>query len=430
MMEINKYPNIDETIYSEKLSNGLEVIIIPKKYNKTYAAFATKFGSTINRFIPIGSSEYITVPLGVAHFLEHKLFEMEDGSDASNLLANLGADANAFTDYEQTAYITTSTSNTNEVISLLVDYVQSPFFNDENVEKEQGIIIQELKMYMDKPGSRIHLGILQNMFYQNPIREDIVGTEESIKSITKEVLYSCYNTFYHPSNMLLVVAGNVDPEEIINLVRDNQNKKNFPKPVDVVKEMLVEDNQVNKSSGSIKMDITMPKVCVGLKLPYRKYSKDELTLEEMKFKILLELAFGVSSTAYQDMLNKEIINTGFSYNVYLDDYCGYIKVQANTLKPELYSEYIINEFLNIKNFKIDPLNFEKIKKGLMGSFIKAFNNVEFIAHGIIDYKFRNSDLFTSIDFVKDLTIEDINELRKYFVKEAITDYIIYPKDKQ
>lgn len=429
-MEIINYQNINETLYQETLDNGLDVLVIPKQYNKVYAAFVTKYGSAINQFIPIGSNEYINVPLGVAHFLEHKMFEMEDGSDATNLLANLGADANAFTDYGQTAYITTSTNNTEKVINLLLDYVQSPYFNDENVQKEQGIIIQELMMYMDKPNSRIHLGILQNMFYKNPIREDIVGTVESIKSINKEILYTCYNTFYHPSNMKLVIVGNVDPEEIINLVRDNQAKKSFPLPQDIVKEMVVEDNRVYKKTDSIKMDIVMPKVCVGLKLPYQQFQPNELVLEETKLKILMENTFGISSVNYQEMLDKEIINTGFSYNVYMDNYCGYIKIQANTFKPEVFKDYIINKLLGLKNLNIDSDEFNKMKRALLGSFIKAFNNLEFIAHGIIDYQFRNANLFTSIDLINNLDFQDLKPLSKYFVRKAITDYTIYPKNGQ
>ena len=429
-MEINKYQNIDETQFSEKLDNGLEVIVVPKQYNKTYAAFVTKFGSAVQRFIPMESSEYITVPLGVAHFLEHKVFEMEDGTDASILLANLGADANAFTDYGQTAYITTSTANTEEVINLLLDYVQEPFFNDENVAKEQGIITQELMMYMDKPGSRIHMGILQNLFSKNPIREDIVGTVKSIKSINKEILYTCYNTFYHPSNMTLVVVGNVDAEAIINLVKDNQTKKNFAKSNDIIKEMIVEDNRVFKKTDTIKMDITMPKVCVGLKLPYRRYLPNELFLEDTKLRMLLELTFGPSTTTYQELLDLEIINTGFSYNVYLDNYCGYILIQANTFKPEEFKTYIKEKLLSFAKINIDNKEFTQMKRALLGSFIKSFNNVEFIAHGIIDYKFKNSNLFTSLDLVNNLTVNDLTPLSKYFVRKAITDFTILPKGKQ
>ena len=426
-MEVIRYNEIDETVYTETLENGLQVLIVPKNYNKTYAAFVTKFGSTINRFIPIGSDDYITIPLGIAHFLEHKMFEMKDGTDAGNLLANLGADANAFTDYGQTAYITTSTSNTNEVLNLLLDYVQEPFFNDENVKKEQGIIIQELMMYMDKPGSRIHLGLLQNLFYKNPIREDIVGTVDSIKSITKEILYTCHETFYHPSNMMFVVVGNVNPEEIMDLVRNNQGKKQFPEQQDVVKEMIVEDNRVFKKTDTIKMDIVMPKVAVGLKLPFKEYGPDNLIIEDTKIKILLELTFGSSTQTYQELLDLELINTGFSYSVYLDDYCGYIKVQANTFKVEEFKEYIKDKLLNLANFEIDIEAFEKIKKALLGSFIKAFNNLEFIAHGIIDYKFKNSNLFKTIELISNIKVEDLNTLKEYFVNKAITDFTILPK---
>lgn len=429
MKEI-KYQNIEETLYYEKLDNGLDVYIVPKKgFNKTYSTFVTKFGALSNRFVPYGESEYLNVPLGVAHFLEHKMFEMPNGDDATNLFAALGADANAFTDYEQTAYLATSTSNTKEVINLLLDYVQEPVFNDENVKKEQGIIIQELMMYLDKPGSRIHLGLLQNMYKDNLIREDIVGTEESIKQITKEVLYTCYNTFYHPSNMILMISGNVDPSEVISIVKENQSQKEFKPSLELKREFIVEDNTVFKKTSSIQMDILMPKVSIGLKLPFVQYEENELLIKEFKLKMLLENTFGVSSDTYQELLDKELINTGFNYSVYLDDYAGFIKVNANTNKVDEFIEYITDKLMGLKHFIISDDDFEKMKKAMIGSYIKGFNHLEFIVNGYIDYKLKNGDLFKCVEILKSINKEDLYDLKKLFVKKAICNFIILPKER-
>lgn len=422
------FPNVDERLYHEVLDNGLIVYVVPKPgYNKTYATFVTKFGACVDRFVPYGEKDFITVPLGVAHFLEHKMFEMENGEDASNLFANLGADANAFTDYTQTAYIANCTSKVDEVINLLLDYVQSPFFNDKNVAKEQGIIEQELMMYMDKPNSRSHLGLLQNMYSQYVMREDIVGTVESIRSITKEVLYTCYNTFYHPSNMMLMVVGNVEPKAIFDLVKKNQAGKKFNPILDIKKEFSVEDNQVFKKTSTIKMDILMPKVSIGLKLPYRKYKKNELLLFEVMLKMLLEKTFGVSSETYQELLDTELVNTGFNYSTYLDLYSGYIKINANTYKVNEFIEYINQKLLSLAQFEIDDEQFERMKKAMIGSFVKSFNYPDFIANGYLDYLIKDCNLFDSIELIESIKKEDLYNLRSLFQEKSLCNFIIEPK---
>lgn len=430
-MQQYKYKNIDEVMYYEKLDNGLEVYLVPKTgFHKTYAIFATHFGALSNRFVPYGQDEYMTVPLGIAHFLEHKLFEMPDGDDASNMFSELGADANAFTDYSETAYLATCTSNTKEVLELLLDYVQEPVFNDENVSREQGIIIQELKMYLDKPGSRIHLGLLQNMYKENLIREDIVGTEESIRAITKEHLYTCYETFYHPSNMVYVVVGNIEPNETMKWIRDNQQKKTFKSSKDIKREFVVEDNTVATKSSEITMDILIPKVSVGLKLPYRKYEKNELMLLDYKFKMLLESTFGVSSDNYQELLDKELINTGFHYAVSLDEYTGFLKINANTYKVEEFIAYVKEKLLLLQEFTMSDEDFERMKKAMIGSMVTGFNHMEFIGDSIIDYKFKNCDLFECVDLLQQIKKEELYELREYFVEKAICDFRILPKQKR
>ncbi len=421
------YPKIGEVLYHEKLDNGLNVYIVPKEgFSKVYSTFVTKFGAATNKFVPYGEQEFITVPLGVAHFLEHKMFEMEDGTDAINLFENIGAEANAFTDYYQTAYLATSISSHEEVINLLLDYVQSPHFNDENVTREQGIIEQELMMYMDKPSSRLYLGLMKNLYCENAVREDIVGTVKSIKSINKEVLYTCYNTFYHPSNMYLMIVGDVNPEEMIKLVKDNQSKKNFKKPLDIRKQYVIEDNKVYKKTSKIYMDILMPKVSVGLKLPFKKYEKNELMISEMLLRILLENSFGVSSDTYQYLLDSQLVNTGYSYYLQMDELSGFIKIDANTNKVNEFIEYITKKLINLGTHKISEEDFQRMKKAMIGSFIKSYNNLEFIANGYIDFLFKSGDLFEFFDLFEQVTVSDIEKFKDWFVERAISNFIIYP----
>ncbi|HHZ11408.1 MAG TPA: insulinase family protein, partial [Acholeplasmataceae bacterium] len=205
------YRLLQERIHFEELENGLAVYVVPKPgFKKTFACFATKYGAMINRFVPYGESEYIDVPLGIAHFLEHKMFEMPDGTDASEIFARMGLDSNASTSHLMTTYLFSGTANIKEGLNLLLDFVQTPYFTEERVLREQGIIAQELKMYLDDPNEALHLGLMQNLFRVYPLRFDVGGTLESIMQITPEHLNKCYRTFYHPSNMALIVVGDID----------------------------------------------------------------------------------------------------------------------------------------------------------------------------------------------------------------------------
>lgn len=226
-MEKITFEQLQEELYYEKLANGLDVYILPKRgFNKTYATFTTKYGSVDNHFIPLGKEEFVKVPDGIAHFLEHKLFEKEDG-DVFQQFSRQGASANAFTSFTRTAYLFSSTSNVELNLETLMDFVQEPYFTEKTVEKEKGIIGQEITMYDDNPDWRLYFGLIENLYQNHPVKIDIAGTIDSISHITKDMLYECYNTFYHPSNMLLFVVGPVDVEKIMNQIKENQAKKPF-----------------------------------------------------------------------------------------------------------------------------------------------------------------------------------------------------------
>lgn len=433
------YPTLKEKVYSETLDNGLEVIVIPKTgYKRTFAVFATKYGSLVNRFIPYGEKEYIDVPLGIAHFLEHKMFEMPDGKDATEMFADLGLDSNAATSYNLTAYLFSGTNNIKEGINLLLDFVQTPHFTDESIEREQGIIDQELKMYMDNPSDNLHLGLMQNLFKYYPLRYDIGGTIESIKEINKENITKCYNTFYHPSNMYLIIVGDIDSimetdegsvEKLLELVKYNQSIKKFPKILDIKKNLLVEDENVYHLSGSKKMDIMMAKAAVGVKLPFEKYGRNDSMMLQLKLKILLDATFGPNSDAFQEMLDDDLINGNIYFDVYVDDVCGFIKVHANTNKPKKFINYVKNKLLGLNNINLTEEEFSRYKKSILGGFIKSLNSLDFIAYSYLDYITKDSDIFDALSLTEALTLEDMKSLEKYFVKNAISDFTVLPKDE-
>lgn len=435
---VRNYDLLNEKVFSEKLENGLRVIIVPKPgFKKTFACFATKYGALINRFVPYGEKDYLDVPLGIAHFLEHKMFEMPDGSDATDLFAKLGLDANALTNYLMTGYLFSGTANIKEGIELLLDFVQTPHLTEENVLKEQGIIAQELKMYMDDPNDALHLGLMKNLFRAYPLRYDVGGTLDSIIKITPEYLYKCYETFYHPSNMILIIVGDIDAimsnstnshEMLLDLIRANQAKKVFKKPLDIRKNILVEDETANKSSGYAKMDISIPKVAVGLKLPFEKYEKNDAMMMELKMKVLLEATIGPTTDAFQEMLDLELITGNIYYDVYTDGICGFIKIQANTNKPKQFIAYIREKLLSLSNIKLEEEVFNRFKKSLLGNFLRALNNLDYIGYNYLEYSFKESDVFEAIGLFSKLNIEDLKALEKYFKVEAISDYTIIPKN--
>ena len=269
-----KKTNIDKLkleLYQEKLDNGLEVYIIPKKNcNNIYVTFSTKYGSNIDEFVPIKSKKMKKYPLGIAHFLEHKMFEMEDGTDPFELYSNNGADANANTSNYKTTYLFSGPQYFKENLNYLLDYVQKPYFTDKNVEKEKGIIIQEIKMYQDDPYTVLYEKALYNSFIKHPIKMPVIGDIENVKSITKEDLYECYNTFYNPGNMFVVITGNVDPIETINLIKQNQENKHFEKEEEIKLKTYEEPDKVDKKSEIIKMDINLAKLALSYKINYKK----------------------------------------------------------------------------------------------------------------------------------------------------------------
>lgn len=422
------YENINEVVYKKVLNNGLTIFINKKQgFNKIFASFITNFGASDTKFIPIDSNEYYEAPLGVAHFLEHKMFEMPNGIDASNLFLEIGADSNAYTDYNETAYVVSCTANFNKALEILLDFVQTPYFTDENVDKEKGIIIEELKMYQDNPSDRLYNSLLKNLYKTNNHREDVVGTIDSINSITKEILYKCYNTFYHPQNMYLSISGDVDVEEVFKIIEENQSKKQFPEFKGIKCKYDIESNVVYRKSGSSSMDIIMPRVSVGVKLPVFEYDQDELLKLECISKIILEYKFGFSSKNYQYMLDEDLIS-GFTYSFHYDKSSSYIKFIANSFNPKLFANFIKKELLKFNDFEIDEKSFNNIKKGLIGTFIKSFDNVEFVSTNLIEYLFKNTNIFNAVKIIESITINDLIDFCKYFNDKCITYYIIKPKN--
>lgn len=416
MKEIT-FENLNEKLYYEKMDSGLDVYVLPKEgFNKTFATFTTKYGSIDNTFVPLGESEKTTVPDGIAHFLEHKLFEKEDGDVFQNF-SKQGASANAFTSFTRTAYLFSSTNNFEENFETLIDFVQEPYFTEKTVEKEKGIIGQEITMYDDNPDWRAYFGVIQNMYHNHPVKIDIAGTIESISHITKDDLYTCYNTFYHPSNMLLFVVGPQDPEKVIEFVRENQAKKDYQDQDEIKRYFDNEPEEVAEKKQVLKMSVQSSKCLVGIKAKNPHRSGEELLKYELSVNVLLDYLFGKSSSHYEKMYDEGLIDETFSYDYTEEGGFGFAIIGGDTEDPDRLTEEIQRVLLSFKNEEIDKKQFERICKKKIGGFLQALNSPEFIANQFTRYAFNDMDLFRVVETLEALTTEDMTKVAEDLIDE-------------
>ncbi|GIO25317.1 EF-P 5-aminopentanol modification-associated protein YfmH [Oceanobacillus sp. J11TS1] len=424
MKEI-KYNQLDEVIFSEQYSNGLEVFILPKKgFHKTFATFTTKYGSVDNHFFPVGKDSPIIVPDGIAHFLEHKILESKKNGIFQRF-AKQGASANAFTSFTRTAYTLSATSNISKNITMLLDFVQEPYFTDDLVEKEKGIIEQEIKMYDDNPDWRARFGLLENLYKNHPAKIDIAGTVNSINQITKEDLYTCYDTFYHPNNMLLFIVGSVNPEAVIKLIRNNQKRKKFREPKEIIRISSNEDAKVNRSSSVMKFPIQIPKVFIGYKELNPMRQGKGLLKYEMILNVLLELMFGKGSQAYEKMYDKGHVDETFTFDYTNEKGFGFSVIGGDSRNPEEVIK-IVNETIdNFKEKAIKKEDVQRVLKKKIGSFLSAINSPQFIANQFTRYRFNEMDLFDVLPTLENLTEKDIEKvLHLHFCDESKTTLVL------
>ncbi len=425
-MTKNYYEHLDETVYSETLPNGLKVVVVPKNdYDKTFAIMTTRYGGIDNRFIPYDKDEFVEYPKGIAHFLEHKLFEMEDGVDASLYLTKLGASCNAFTAFDRTSYLFSTTSNVNECVKYLLDFVQKPYFTEENIKKECGIIEQEIKMYLDDPDSKLFWGTLKNLYKNNFVSTDLVGSVESINKITKEMLYSCYNTFYHPSNMQIFIIGNVNLD-VFDVIRENQAAKTFL-PIKEIKREYVFDEFCDHIKERIEyMDVMMPKLSLGI-----RFNKifDNPQLIDLKISLLSNILIGESSDLRLELMEKGLINDTFGYYSDFNESASYYILSGDSDNPdELYNE--LEKFVkNIPNMKIDEKLFEGAKRNLIGQYIYILNSLEGTANNYTTCDFSGNNLYTMIDVIKSFDISVLDEIKDLFKNVIITKFEIFPNEE-
>jgi predicted Zn-dependent peptidase len=409
---------LKEEIYYEKLENGLDVYFMPKAgFTKKYAVLATNYGSNELEFIPIGESEKIRVNEGIAHFLEHKMFEQPDGGNAFDKFSKWGASANAFTNFTMTAYLFSVTENFYDSLAHLIDYVQTPYFTDENVEKEKGIIEQEIKMYDDDPNWNVYFNCLKALYVNHPVKVDIAGSVESINKITKEELYKCYNTFYNPGNMTLFVVGDLDCDKVMDVAKKANHYDVDKLSNEIQKFYPNEPDNVNEKEIVAKFPISMPTFNIAFKDNNVGIKGNELLRKEIVTEILIDMIFKRGSRLFEDLYMKGLINDsfggGFSSQI---DY-GFTIIGGDSKDPREVKKIILE---HIEKYKIEGLNnqeFERIRKKKIGNLLKYFDSVDFIANNFITYNFKGINLLDYLEVLKDIKFEEVQERLNSHLKE-------------
>ena len=394
---------LDKTIYTETLSNGLEIYLIPYDNKKNYyISYATRYGSDVKNF-KVNDKEY-NPPLGIAHYLEHKMFEEESGIDPFEFFSQTGTDANASTSYDNTQYICYGNKNFKENLKYLIRFVNSPFFTDENVEKEKGIITEEIKMYRDIPDYKLEMQLRECLYHNSPRKIDIAGTVEEINKITKEDLYNCYNNFYSPNNMFILIVGNFKIEEAIDIIKEElKDKNNKPSP-EIIKE--TEPTEVNKPFYTLEENIDIPKIGMGIKIPRKKFKQKDMELE-LYLEVFSKMIFGPSSLFRERTRTKKLLNDIYTEWEITEDLVIFYLYATSTKVDELINE--VNK--EIIAMRLDKQDFDRAKKVLIANEVKVTNSIERMQNCIFDDIVRFKSLFPNrIEMIKRLSFNTMKEI--------------------
>ncbi len=417
-------PEIRNNILNEsyqliETDSGLKIAVYNMPgYNAVHAVFATNFGSVDRSFVMNG--ERYDIPAGVAHFLEHKMFENEDG-DAFEKYAKTGANANAFTGFDKTCYIFTATENVDESLDILLSFVTTPYFTPQTMAKEQGIIGQEIKMYDDSANWRLLFGVLEGLFINHTIRDDIAGTVESISHITDKMLYDCAKAFYSPSQMFLAVAGNITADRVLAAC-DRAGFKYEKLEVERLK--TEEPDEINYTEKSINMPVSVPMVAVGFK---EKMSTPVTLKEEIAGEIIMDILTGPTSRLFTQLYDQNIVNGTFEGEILSgDDYYATI-ISGETRQPDILIGEIQDAIATLKETGISEDDFITSKNAMYGSMVMDFESVEEVATNIASAHFKDRTVYTALEQLSALTLDDVNsQLQNMFRADKKTIFTVMP----
>ena len=424
-MNFNKieYPNLDEVIYSGTHESGLKIVLMPKKFTKSYAVIGTRYGSANDCFTLDGAE--VAVPDGIAHYLEHKLFEKPDGTNAFDDYAMTGASANAYTGFNNTCYLFSCTDKLKENLEILLSFVMDPYFTEENVNKERGIITQEIRMYDDDPSWSVYFNLLKALYSKLPIRKDIAGTAESIQEITPELLYTCYNAFYNPKNMIVFIVGDVEDKDGIVEIVDKYVKntgKEVPESI-----FPQEPAEVCEKYHEEKMSVPSPLFMLGFKEKENGEDGNMLLKKQILTEILMEMLFGKSSDLYQAMYNKGLINESFGSEYNSENMYAHTIISGESPDPKSVRDEICKYIADVNLAEED---FNRSKKALMGHFLHGLNSVENIGHEFISSLFTNVNVLDYAKICAEITFDEVvKRFKEHFNEDYMALSVVLPLDK-
>lgn len=424
-MELRKFPRIGEQMYHQVLENGLNVFVIPKPdFQKSYAFFATSYGGMDMRFELDGVWQ--DTPAGVAHYLEHKMFDTQEGNALQDLAAN-GASPNAFTSSAITGYYFESTQKFEENLKILLSFVSIPWFTQDSVDKERGIIGQEIGMIEDNPDWKVFMNLMEGLYVNHPIKVSVAGSVESISHITPDTLYSCHKAFYVPSNMTLCVAGNVDPERICQAAREvlpgqpgSTAKRDYGRE---------EPKTVNRPLVEARMEVSTPIFQLGFKGTAAPKGQETLR-QQLLGELACEALLGNSSALYARLYREGLINSGFSYGYESYPGCAFLCAGGESRDPKAVRDAVLAEGARIAKEGIDPRLWERLKKGSYGGKVRGLNSFENICVGQAQAHFAGYDFFSFAECYASIEKQDVQELIASWVTEELTALsVVSPREE-
>ena len=425
-MEKKVYPALGETVYRHTLPNGLRIVVIPRQgFTKKLAYFVTDYGA-IHREFTCDGQHYVT-PEGVAHFLEHKMFDMPD-MDVSAEFAQLGAAINAFTSYDMTAYYFSCTQHFDRCLQLLLRYVSTPYFTEESVQKEQGIIGQEIGMNEDSPDTRVFEDLMIGMYRQHPIREPILGSRESIAKITPAILELCHKAFYRPGNMMLCVVGDVDPETVVQTAREilpEEDALQVTRPEDWPEDMTPCESFVSRS-----MEVAMPMFQLGFK-SFCPGKGEQAVYQETVGDLAAEALFGESSPLYLQMYEQGIIDGSFGGGYETVDGMAMLTASGDSEDPQAVRDAILQQVKKLVKEGIEEKDFLRMKRSALGRRIRDLDSFDSLCFKTCAYTMSDFDYFRFPEIYRQVTAEDVLKFLDKTVREdRCCLSVIYPKEEE
>lgn len=404
-MKLKKIVNerLNEIYFHMKHPSGLNIYLYPKKWYKSYyAVLGVNYGSIDTKF-QLKEKGIIKVPDGIAHYLEHKLFEGKD-ANAFELYAKTGASANAYTSFDKTAYLFSCSDNFDSSLGILLDFVQSPYFTEENVEKERGIIAQEIKMYEDSPDWRVFFNLLNSLYNNHSVKSDIAGTIESIGQITSESLYECYNAFYNLNNMSLCISGNIDIDSTLDII-DKHLKYSQP----FTTQRIIHNEPIDVAQGftSQNFEISLPMFQFGFK---EKVDNNRISAEQLAYTDIILRALGSkASPMYNKLLDSKLINTAsFAYEYFEVPGAASVVFAGESKDPEETAKIICEEAEKLRNSGINEETFEWAKRSVYGENVATFNSIDAVSNILLDFSFSGREFFNYIDSISSATLNNVN----------------------